>query len=516
MLAPVGTATAEAPEPSDGEIRRLERQLREPRPERRRRAVRDLADLGGDRAVEAVVSALSDRSAEVADQAQLCLPELLGPRLPGHLQRTRALHRGSPVLGARWAEALGRATGPVEARALTALRRPREPVVERALLWSVERLARRGMVRGDTARLVERVLRAARSRGDDGVRAAALQALVVLAPEEAEGLVPEWLASGGRERCCSALMAAVELRPPGLRDHLARAARHGDGGVRLRAAQLLGSWRHTASLEVLVERLREEERPAVRGAVLASLRGLTGLHHRAHPDAWERVLGGLPPGELASPSGAEPEGAETGGAGPGGAGPGATGASPRRAARSAATLRTLDPESDRIAILMDLSGSIWHEGEGGSRPKDELDRQVSALLQRLRPGATFTLAPYTDRPHPFEPRPVAATPRNLRRAERFLAGATMRGSGDLHRAIEHALDVDSTDRVLVLSDGAPSGGERWDVPLMISILGERLRFRPAVFDLVLVDSSPRLERLWGAFASSTGGRCLSLRSRGDR
>ena len=92
----------------------------------------------------------------------------------------------------------------------------------------------------------------------------------------------------------------------------------------------------------------------------------------------------------------------------------------------------------------------------------------------------------------------------------------MRGSGDLHEALTFALDEPDVDRVILLTDGAPSGGERWDVPLMTALLQERLRFRPALIDVVLVDSSPRLERLWGAFASSTGGRCLSLRSRGVR
>ena len=39
---------------------------------------------------------------------------------------------------------------------------------------------------------------------------------------------------------------------------------------------------------------------------------------------------------------------------------------------------------------------------------------------------------------------------------------------------------------------------------MVSLVRERLRFRPALLDFVLVDSSRKLERLWGGLARSTG------------
>ena len=120
------------------------------------------------------------------------------------------------------------------------------------------------------------------------------------------------------------------------------------------------------------------------------------------------------------------------------------------------------------------------------------------------------LMPYTREPHPFERRLVEATPRNVRRAQRFFETARMTGSGDLYEALSLALDAPDVDRVMLLTDGAPSGGERWDIELMVAHLRERLRFRPALLDFILVDSSPKLEREWGGLADSTGGRLICL------
>jgi hypothetical protein len=522
-------------------VEALLRQLREPRPERRRRAVAALAATGAVRAVDAVVAALGDRAAEVADEAQLRLPGLLGPGLLRELVRRRGLSSGPPLLRSRWAEALGRATAPLSATGLAGLPAAREPEVARAYLWSVERLGRAGLVTGPRERLVGRLRRRCRSSRDDGVRAAALQALVALAPEEAAELLDPWLGSGRRALVCSALMAAVELaavelaavelgsvvgragpsertreggssheRQPArggaavirasaeLEARLRAAAAHQDGAVRLRAVQLLRAGPCPAALDVLVGRLRVEERPALRAALVGALQGLTGLHHRDRPAAWEAVLRAHPEGVGPAPPAPAPTTATA------------------TAGRTVASLGALAPASDRLAILVDLSGSVWNEDEAGRSRKDVLDPQVAGLIERLPDGARFLLAMYTHVPHPFERSTVRASRRNVQRARRFLEGARMRGSGDLHEALTFALDEPDVDRVILLTDGAPSGGERWDVPLMTGLLRERLRFRPALIDVVLVDSSPRLERLWGAFASSTGGRCLSLRSRGVR
>ena len=148
---------------------------------------------------------------------------------------------------------------------------------------------------------------------------------------------------------------------------------------------------------------------------------------------------------------------------PAGLGPGhrRTGAPPEhgggRARGTVAALGRLDPKSDRLAILIDFSGSLWIENDEGRCKKDRLDPQVEQLLSGFSAGTEFLLVPYTREPHPFEPGLVEATGRNIRRAQRFFASARMNGSGDLFEALSLALDRPEVDRVVLLSDGAPLG-----------------------------------------------------------
>ncbi len=539
---------------SRAELDRLERQLREPRPERRRRAVAGLAQLGGDRAMAGIVRALSDRSGEVADEAQLQLPGLAGAGLLALLRKHKGLADRAPLVRLRWAELIGRCSAPLPARDLASLLGVRGADERRALFWSVERLGRMGLLAGNRDRLVKRVLGGVRGGRDTGCRAAALQALVHLDPGRAETFIWPWIKGGDRALGCSAVMAAVELGLPAGATLLEAAMGHEDWGVRLRAIELArgsardlaGAWSPqparssagslvgpdgerasrvevcvdagsdqgagqragvraaggedapSATLGLLLGRLRVEPRRALRGALVGSLRELTGLRHRDHVASWEAAIRALPPDWVpASTSRAS------------------AGAQGRKARQettrgTVAALGRLDPMSDRLAILVDFSGSLWIENAEGRCKKDRLDPEVTRLLSGFGAGTEFLLVPYTKEPHPFEPRLVEATGRNVRRAQRFFTSARMNGSGDLFEALGLALDAPGVDRVVLLTDGAPSGGERWDVDLMVTLLKERLRFRPALLDFVLVDSSRKLERAWGGLASSTGGRLILL------
>lgn len=475
-------------------VNRLERQLREARPERRRRAVAGLAELGGDRALARVVEALADRSAEVADEAQLRLPGLLGADLLERVRRGKGLTTGPPLVRLRWAELMGRGVAPQDAKGLGGLLGVRGAAERRLLLWSVERLGRRGLIAGERGRLVERVLGLTRRGREPGVRAAALQALLPLAPGRAEPLIRAWIGGEVRELCCSALMAAMELDLPDRTRLLGAALDHGDWGVRLRAIELAREETSPVVLDLLVARLREEPRAALRAAVVVTLRRLTGLRYRDQPDAWEAALRTLAPG------GALPRLASTS----------SSGDRDTAARGTVAALGRLDPMSDRLAILIDFSGSLWFKNAEGHSKKDRLDPQVTRLLSGFDPEVRFMLVPYTHEPHPFERELVGASRRNIRRAQRFFEAARMNGSGDLYGALSLALDTPEVDRVMLLTDGAPSGGERWNIELMVPHLQERLRFRPALLDFILVDSPRKLERGWGQLAESTGGRLIRL------
>ena len=73
-----------------------------------------------------------------------------------------------------------------------------------------------------------------------------------------------------------------------------------------------------------------------------------------------------------------------------------------------------------------------------------------------------------------------------------------------------ALADPEVDTLIVLFDGAPTGGTRHRLELLVPLLLERNFARRAAFDFVLVDGSRKLERAWGELASGTGGRLVAV------
>jgi hypothetical protein len=66
------------------------------------------------------------------------------------------------------------------------------------------------------------------------------------------------------------------------------------------------------------------------------------------------------------------------------------------------------------------------------------------------------------------------------------------------------------DTLVVLFDGAPTGGTRHRLELIVPLFLERNFARRVTLDLVLVDASRKLQRLWGELAAGTGGRVVSV------
>ena len=80
--------------------------------------------------------------------------------------------------------------------------------------------------------------------------------------------------------------------------------------------------------------------------------------------------------------------------------------------------------------------------------------------------------------------------------------------GDFWGALEVALADPEADTLVVLTDGAPSGGRRWNLGLMKQLFAERNRFRRLEVDAVLADASGRLKRDWEELCGSSGGRTV--------
>lgn len=483
----------EKPQPALADLRR---DLRSEYGDKRRRAVTELARMGGKDAMELVIEALSDEDAQVADEAELRLPEFEDAGVLEWVLGKGGLGAKDPWVRLRAAGAAGKMVGPVPLRPLVKALDRRNPGFTRSLLWSMESLGNRGALSGLAARgAFDPVAKLVAKGTPDPVRAAAIAALAELDPPGAMALLPKARGYGGAETLCAALSAEAALGGPGLGDQLANGMGHASPVVRAHAARLVGlGYGGRPALALLAARLGAEPRPAVALTVAAALSQATGQKHGRHQKSWERAIADLPAdwtakvhvGDADSRSLEKPVGA------------------------SVAALGRLEPLSDRLAILVDFSGSLWNERADGTKRKDALDPEVTALLGRLTPESRFLLVPYTHESLPFEDEPTDASLRNVRRAQDFFDKARMTGKGNVWDAIQFSLASPEIDRILIVTDGAPTGGHRWNIDLMVELLTEQTRFRPVLFDLVLFDAPKGLVRRWEPLAERTGGRLVVI------
>lgn len=465
----------------------LERRMRDPEPAKRRVGVKSLCALGSDDALALVLRALADPEPEVADEAQWRLPEFTERRQVERMLGREGLRSSEPWVRLRVAEALGRVAVPLDGRLLLREVKRGEVKVARALLWSLERLAARGLLAGDRARIARELRGLIAGRGDSEVRAAALAALLAAEGEAAAQDVRAAL--DGREAALRvAALERIELL--GEDEALGRVREQAaaqERAVRLAALAALERLGTREAVSVLAERLAHEPRPRLARRALAALRSLSGLRYRLDPRPWRDWAASLPedwrPGARTKPE-------------------------PLRGGTVA--LAGLPIVSDRVAFLIDFSGSLWNVRPDGSTRKEKVDEALGELLAKLPEETLFTIVPYTDEPHPFKERLVPATGRNVRAADAWFRDCREHGKGNVYDAIALALADERVDTICVLTDGAPTGGHRWKLDLMVPLLVQDVRFRGVAIDSIIVDAPPRLRRHWEALAEQTGGRSLAI------
>ncbi len=454
-----------------------------PRPEARKAAVRALAELGTRDARLALLSALGDPEGIVADEAQIRAADVRDAKQLEDLFGRAGLRSREDGVAERAAEALGRVTISVEARALDRGFLGLDDRAARMLCWSIERLGNARRLTGDLEDLAEHLDDITSSRAAPELRGAALLALRFLDTRAAEARTLACADAREPALRCAAVLAAREWTEIAATRFGVRLAADEDPGVRAGAIELLACTTGRDAALALVDRLDVEDRSRLKWRILVHLRSMSGADHGFDAEAWRAWArnreGAISTGE---PRGGGPVG------------------------DTHVALAGLPLVSDRVAFLIDLSGSMWGTKVAGRTRKEIVDTELSKALLSLPNSARFNVVPYASAAFPWEKRLVPADPAHVRSAIRDFERCRRSGRGNVWAGIEAALADEDLDAVVVLTDGVPTGGPHGDFDLLVALLLERNRFRNVAFDSILVDAPRGKIPGWAGLASASGGR----------
>lgn len=463
-------------------------------------ALEALHHVGCAAALETVMVGLADPDPYVADYAQQLVPRFEMVGALDLLLSQRGIGSKDALIRQRAAESIGRLAGPVNAQALLRRVKKRDPALARTMLWSLERLAERGALSGKKQRTIKSV-RMMTGRGDDDtLRAAAIQTLSILDARDGATAMNNLSSGCGIETGCALIEVAVRLKPNDFGCALSQGLLHKEAAVRMRALDLLNrSGIQRNDLDTLVGRFDDEPRAAIRTRVLETLHYFTGHHEGEDIEAWRDFLRTLPqdwtPADV-TPSFTKP--------------PNVTG--------EFDLFEDLDPTSDRIAVLVDISSTYWRASPRGSAIARTVSPALGRLLARVEQTGSFLLVPFAEKPIPFSTRPIAANQANVRRATKYLLEDLPKepirdGPSNIAAALDYALSFKELDRIIVISASSEYVGDHADVRLMARLYRERTRFRPAIFDFVLLNGHGVDPPRWFPLANARGGRVYRLRVR---
>jgi len=472
------------------------------KPRVRHGAVDSLADVGTLEAWSLILErGLGDPNSRVADSAQLRLGAAQAtPELLELLESRSGIGSRKRIRRIRVAQALGTMPGKVPARLFERALKDKEPDVRAALVGAVEQrsLLEGASIAGETAdlkRLLKALDRVATRDRDSRTRAAGLLALVAFADAEGIGegeardASVEALGSDDPLLLSAAIHTAAERLSTADLEAVLWAKRGGHAPF-MAAVAALEVRADRESARLLIRRLGDEAaplRPAAAWGIVRALRQMSGLSIAGSATRWENWAEGLPEGEI-TPVERRP----TTDDGP-----------------STTALYGLKIRGDRVAFLVDMSGSMWVDHKGAPR-KEAVDAELARALRALPPTARFDLVPYSKHPAPWKGELVDASPKNVEKAVKAFRSCGLKGVGDLWGALESVLVDPEVDTVVILTDGAPSGGDRWNIELMGRLLGDEKRLRHVDIQMVLFGSSKGLKRRWTEVVDALGGGVLSI------
>lgn len=464
----------------------------------RRKAVAGLAKVGSAEVWEVIAErALGATDPRVADEAQLQLGRASWTEaLEGALDSKFALRSRTAFVRERAVEALGRIQGAVPVELFARGLKDKEERVRRATAFALEARLQQGADALDLssdkelASLRKTLAKMAASDRDMPARANAIAALAALGRSDAEAAALfQGVVSRQDESPLVRAASLWALRESNTIEDLRAALADGDHGVGMMALRLLGARGDRDSALALCAALPGEAsetgmRPALAWAIVASLRDASGLSHGLVRERWIRWAEGLGADWKRGSAPAKGKAME------GGAG--------------STTFYGLRLVSDRLVFLVDMSGSMWIE-KGGVTRKAQAEVELAKALGGLTESTRFNLVPYANAPGPWEDGLVPATTRNVESAIDWFQRNTLRGQGDVWTPLMQALQDPEIDTVVILSDGAPSGGQRWNIELMRPLLQSENRFRGVVIHAVMFDAGKFRRQRWAEMVEDWGG-----------
>lgn len=461
----------------------------------RRAAVGELARVGSAEAWKLVLGALRDSDSQVADEAQSQLASVTDPALRELLLGKDGLEAKEPLVRERVAESFGRLAQRPSSEVLAAGLNDREASVRRTAAWSIERLARAGRFREAWERdlvemsALEAALSAqlAREKDLDTFATLSLSRAALLGEPRRADLDALAAHKSAAPRAAAAIAARHAPASDAL-EVLRKLATDPSVSVRINCARSLAALKTASAARELVALLERESVLRSKWLCVDHLRALSGLSHRLDPRPWRAWADALPDGALAEPA-----------------------ASKADDAPATSAFAGLPILSERVLFLIDLSGSMWDKNSAGRTRKDVVAAELERALRSLSPQVRFNVAVYTARPVAWKDKLAPASPKAIEEALEFFAKRSDRGPGDFWGAFEFALNDAELDTVIVLTDGAPSGGQRWSLELMEGLFEERTRLRGVVLEAVLAGASKRLVGHWRTMCGSSGGRVVEFR-----
>jgi len=126
-------------------------------------------------------------------------------------------------------------------------------------------------------------------------------------------------------------------------------------------------------------------------------------------------------------------------------------------------LVTPPPVSEDHLVPRDVILAIDTSGSMKGKKIDQAKASAHYLLENLRPVDRVNVLAFSSSVEPFAAEPVPATPGNLGKIRKFVAGIKAMGGTAIADALKEALDVKKTEgrvrTVVFLTDGCPTVGE---------------------------------------------------------